>query len=95
MKIEMELTEEESRFLLSFCILRPMKTAVNQLTDYAAQFASTDAASESNPTFDLIDQCIDDLNEAGHVYEKLRMKMANCIRSKLYEEQKANAEAKM
>ena len=82
MKIEIDLTEEESKFLLSFCVLRPMKTASEQLTDYAAQFAPTDGGTvDANIIkFDTLDQCIEDLNEAGPIYEKLRNKMTSEIR---------------
>lgn len=90
MKIELDLTEEESKFLLSFVILRPIKTAASELEDYAAQFAPVDGVTvsdDNNIKYDMLNQCISDLDEAGPIYENLRTKMTHAIRKHEYAKQ--------
>lgn len=61
MKVTIELTDEEVKFVRSFCILRATKHAVALLVEHAPEAAASD--------------CMDDLDEAGPIYERIRSKL--------------------
>lgn len=68
MKIEIELTAEELKLMRSFCILRPIKRAVDLLEK------ANDESKEMFEGFDIEDT-IDDLNFFAPTFEAVRMKI--------------------
>jgi hypothetical protein len=70
MKLTIEITTAEAKFLRKFCILRVTKSASAQLTRV---FMDGDCKDDS------MNDTIDDLDEAGPIYEAIRTRFVEAI----------------
>lgn len=68
------LTAEEVRFFLSFCISRPLAKAADLLMGVAPQDELADQDHKNDIAEDLMD--------AAPIYENLRSKLVQCIRTR-------------
>lgn len=71
-KVTIDLSDEEVKFVRSFCILRPAKAA--------AEFLGDHIDGQADPgDIDTITQVAQDIEEAGVIFEEIRSKLVNAI----------------